>query len=232
MGAGFDTAVTARPGARFGPQGVRQGSRRISPDFAYDISTNENIYRDWAKVVDCGDAPLTYLDNTAALKQLDFAHKLVAGRRANNSEYSTPRILVLGGDHTTTLSALRSTIAHWGAVSVIHFDSHLDSWDPEVVGGGISHYAGVNHGTFLHIAHEEGLITNSSVHAGIRTPVFRPKEDVRNDVRCGFDIVKATDIDRLGTQGIIDRLKERVGQSNVYISVDIDVLDPAYAPGE
>ncbi|KAB2573721.1 putative agmatinase 1 [Lasiodiplodia theobromae] len=105
-----------------------------------------------------------------------------------------------------------------------------DTWDPEVLGGGISHYAGVNHGTFLHIAHEEGLIRNTSIHAGIRAPVMRPKGDIRNDIRCGFDMVKAREIDRIGIDGVIERLKQRVGDSNVYISVDIDVLDPAFAP--
>jgi len=85
-------------------------------------------------------------------------------------------------------------------------------------------------GTFLHIAHEEGLIRNTSIHAGIRAPIARPKGDIRNDLRCGFEMVKARDIDMIGVQGIIDKLKSRVGDSRVYISVDIDVLDPAFAP--
>lgn len=93
-------------------------------------------------------------------------------------------------------------------------------------------FSGVNHGTFLHLAHEEGLISNKSIHAGIRAPVARPKDDIRNDVRCGFEIVKARDIDRIGVNGIVHKLKGRVGTSKVYISVDIDVLDPAFAPGE
>jgi agmatinase len=99
-----------------------------------------------------------------------------------------------------------------------------------LTGGGISHYAGVNHGTFLHIAHEEGLVRNTSIHAGIRAPVMRPTKDVRNDLRCGFEMIKARDIDRLGIQGVIEKLKKRVADSKVYISVDIDVLDPAFAP--
>lgn len=90
---------------------------------------------------------------------------------------------------------------------------------------------GVNHGTFLHVAHEEGLIKNTSIHAGIRAPLIRRKGDLRNDVRCGFDIITARAIDKIGADGIISQIKQRVGDSNVYISVDIDVLDPAYAPG-
>ncbi|KAF2709036.1 Arginase/deacetylase [Pleomassaria siparia CBS 279.74] len=230
LGAPFDTGVTARPGARFGPYGIRRGSRRISPEGAWDVFTGENVFHDWATIVDCGDAPLTFLDNTVALRQLDAAHKIVSGRPSKSSEKSVPRIITLGGDHTTTLSALRSTHRNWGPVSVIHFDSHLDTWDPKVLGGGISHYAGVNHGTFLHIAHEEGLIRNTSIHAGIRAPMVRPKGDLRNDLRCGFEIAKARDIDKVGVSGVIEKLKKRVVDSRVYISVDIDVLDPAFAP--
>jgi agmatinase len=88
-----------------------------------------------------------------------------------------------------------------------------------------------NTGTFLHIAHEEGLITNRSIHAGIRAPVSRPKKDRRNDIRCGFATIRARDIDKIGVQGIIQKLRDRVKGTKVYVSVDIDVLDPAYAPG-
>ncbi|KAF2107961.1 arginase family protein [Lophiotrema nucula] len=230
LGAPFDTGVTARPGARFGPGGIRQGSRRIGPEMAFDVETGDNVFLEWAHIVDCGDAPLTFLDNTVALEQLDEAHKIISARLASSKKYSVPRIVTLGGDHTTTLSALRSAYQRWGQVSVIHFDSHLDTWDPEVLGGGISHYAGVNHGTFLHIAHEEGLIRNNSIHAGIRAPVIRRKGDVKNDIRCGFEILHARAIDRIGVTGIVEKLKSRVSDSVVYISVDIDVLDPAFAP--
>ena len=231
LGAPFDTGTTARPGARFGPMGIRAGSRRILPGFATSPYTGENAFEEWAKIVDCGDAPLTFLDNTVALKQLEKAHKAVSSRTANATTVSkTPRIIALGGDHTTTLAALRSTIDHWGTVSVIHFDSHIDTWDPKALGGGLSHYAGVNHGTFLHIAHEEGLISNRSIHAGIRGALSKRNGDVKNDRRCGFDMITARDIDRLGIDGVIDRIKQQVGEANVYVSVDIDVLDPAFAP--
>ncbi|MCJ1444438.1 MAG: hypothetical protein MMC23_004940 [Stictis urceolatum] len=260
LGAQFDTGVTARPGARFGPVGIRLGSRRVHPQFYFDVTTGEmncsmksplpaanlifvaqgnNPFDEWANIVDCGDPLLTFLDNTVALKQLEKAHKVVAARKPNaTSSTLAPRIITLGGDHTTTLAALRSTHKVWGKVAVVHFDSHIDAaneksdtWDPKVIGGGLSEYAGVNHGTFLHIAHEEGLISNASIHAGIRAPVSRPKGDRRNDLRCGFEVVRAGDLDRIGVQGIINRIKDRVQDSRVYISVDIDVLDPAYAPG-
>lgn len=134
---------------------------------------------------------------------------------------------MLGGDHTVTLAALRSTIDHWGVVNVIHFDSHIDTWNPKVFGGGITDYASVNHGTFLHIAHEEGLISNdSSIQAGIRAPLGSHRRDLDNDVQCGFEIITARDIDELEAKGVIKKLKDRTGSGNVYITVDIDVLDP------
>ncbi|KAI0596516.1 arginase [Biscogniauxia sp. FL1348] len=259
LGAPFDTGVTARPGARFGPGGIRIGSQRKSAEFSWSVYTGRNPLLSWATVVDCGDVPLTWLDNNVALAQLDKAHSVVSGRKASNESYSvTPRIITLGGDHTTTLSALRSTYKRWGAVSVIHFDSHIgkptpppfylptylpnprmnkklnadltDTWDPAVLGGGISDYAGLNHGTFLHIAHEEGLIRNTSIHAGIRAPLLRRKGDRRNDARCGFSLVTARALDLHGAAGVISQIRERVRGTKVYISVDIDVLDPAFAP--
>ncbi|KAI1165674.1 arginase [Nemania serpens] len=231
LGAPFDTGVTARPGARYGPLGIRVGSQGKYPDGAWSVYTGKNALESWATVVDCGDVPLTYLDNNYALAQLTKGHKVVSGRKSANQTYSpTPRIIMLGGDHTTTLPALRSVHKHWGQVSVIHFDSHIDTWEPSVLGGGISDYAGLNHGTFLHIAHEEGLIRNTSIHAGIRGPLVRPRGDIRNDERCGFARLTARDLDRLGTAGIVSRIRDRVGAGPVYVSVDIDVLDPAFAP--
>jgi len=89
--------------------------------------------------------------------------------------------------------------------------------------------------TFLHLhandVPRQGLIHNSSIHVGIRAPVLRPQGDIRNDIRCGFEIVTARDLDRLGVDGIVQKIKSRVGDTRVYITVDIDVLDPAYAPG-
>ncbi|KAI1778701.1 arginase family protein [Hypoxylon cercidicola] len=232
LGAPFDTATSYRPGARFGPHGIRDGSRRIRPPHSWNVYTGRNRFAEWAKLVDCGDAPLTYIDNTVALKQLVKAHKIISGRLANNASISTiPRIMMLGGDHTITLAALRSTFERWGVVNVIHFDSHIDTWNPKVQGGGVTEYASVNHGTFLHIAHEEGLISNdSSIHAGIRAPLGTQRTDLDNDAQCGFEVVTARDIDELGTKGVIQKLKDRVKDGKVYITVDIDVLDPAYAP--
>ncbi|KAG9256146.1 arginase family protein [Emericellopsis atlantica] len=274
LGAPLDTTVTGRPGARYGPSAIRAGSLRKA--WGFDTYTGRDPLKGWARVVDCGDAPMTWLDNRAAIKTLDQAHRLTAARPpADDSKSHVPRIVTLGGDHTTTLSALRGTYDNWGHVSVVHFDSHIGELDPDAaccsntafsayaknflkirgipkflltrrVGGGVSDYAyapmcreefqadafhrGLNHGTFLHVAHEEGLIRNSSIHVGIRASLNRREGDMKNDRRCGFATITARDLDTCGVQGVVDQIRNRVKDTQVYITVDIDVLDPAFAP--
>ncbi|KAF2964258.1 hypothetical protein GQX73_g9319 [Xylaria multiplex] len=267
LGAPFDTGVTARPGARYGPRGIRTGSQRQYADAAWSVYTGKNALKSWATVVDCGDVPLTYLDNNYALAQLTKGHK-VSGRsheyvnlrgwypgvaltsvfllrsslRGKRLTRVTPRYP--GSSCSAVITRRRSLrCGRYGSKSLCYLCAsegmrkeadgnslpNLDTWDPLVLGGGISDYAGLNHGTFLHIAHEEGLIRNTSIHAGIRGPLARRKGDIRNDERCGFARLTARDIDRFGTSGIVSRIRDRV-TGPVYISVDIDVLDPAFAP--
>src|SRR5579862_7434760 len=176
-------------------------------------------------------APLTPFDNRIAFRQIKQSHERLTRFSTSSPKNGTiPRIITLGGDHTITLPALRAIHANFGKVAVLHFDSHLDTWSPEVLSGNQSSYAAINHGTFLHIAHEEGLLVDGkNMHAGIRTQL-ESWGDIKNDRRCGFGIVYANDIDRYGVQGVVERIKKRVGEEKVYVSVDIDVLDPAYAP--
>jgi len=137
-------------------------------------------------------------------------------------------VITLGGDHTITLPLLRSINRAYGPVSVIHFDSHLDTWRPKVFGGSPSEVASINHGTYFYHASQEGLLRNdSNIHAGIRTTLSGPS-DYENDGYCGFEIVEAREIDKIGTDGIIKKILDRVGTKNpVYLSLDIDTLDPA-----
>ena len=122
-----------------------------------------------------------------------------------------PRLITLGGDHTITLPLLRSMHRAYGPISVIHFDSHLDTWRPKVFGGAPSRQASINHGTYFFHASEEGLLRNdTNIHAGIRT-TLSGLSDYANDGYCGFHIVEARDIDALGTAGIIQKIHERVG---------------------
>ena len=139
-----------------------------------------------------------------------------------------PRVITLGGDHTITLPLLRSVTKAYGPISVIHFDSHLDTWRPKVFGGAPTTQASINHGTYFYHAHGEGLLANdTNIHAGIRT-TLSGLSDYDNDGYCGFEIVEAREIDTIGTAGIIKKIRDRVGtEKPVYLSIDIDTLDPA-----
>ncbi|EYE92890.1 Arginase/deacetylase [Aspergillus ruber CBS 135680] len=130
-----------------------------------------------------------------------------------------------------TLPALRSLHPTWGKVAVLHFDSHLDSWDPKKLGGGLSKYAEVTHGSLLHLSREEGLLSgNNNMHLGSRSMLFDKDYDLDNDARCGFSYIRARELDVIGLDAVIERILKTVVDQFVYLRVDIDVLDPAFAP--
>ncbi|KAI4180249.1 MAG: hypothetical protein L6R41_007357 [Letrouitia leprolyta] len=179
-------------------------------------------------------------DNAYAIQQIETGHHKLLTRTPFTNAHSPgpsksgstlPRLITLGGDHTITLPLLRSVTAAYGPISVIHFDSHLDTWRPKVFGGAPSAQASINHGTYFYHAHLEGLLANdSSIHAGIRT-TLSGLSDYENDGYCGFEIVEAREIDSIGVEGVIRKLRDRVGTERpVYLSIDIDTLDPAFAP--
>jgi agmatinase len=131
---------------------------------------------------------------------------------------------MLGGDHTIALGGLRAVARTHGPVALIHFDAHLDTWNS---------YFGADrtHGTIFRRAHEEGLlIQDACTHIGIRGPLYAA-EDLTDDAAFGFEIIRAEDLDRIGIEEIVDRVRRRTGDAPVYLSIDIDVLDPAFAPG-
>ena len=229
VGAPFDSGVSYRPGARFGPLGIRMGSRRLAP--AYSVYRDGfDPYKNWAKIVDCGDPPVTPLDNRIALDQIYRANRAIAKHKSTkNNVNKVPKVFTLGGDHTITLPAIKAAYENFGPITVIHFDSHLDTWNPYYFGGNVTDYQSVNHGTYLHWAHEKGLLSNNSIHAAIRGP-YPGKKDVEHDEHCGFDRILARDIDKIGTQGIIDKIRSRVGNGAIYITVDVDSMDPANTP--
>ncbi|PWN49135.1 Arginase/deacetylase [Violaceomyces palustris] len=253
IGMPLDTATSYRPGARFGPMGIRQGSRRLRLYGGYNVPLDVNPFSSWAKIVDCGDVSATSYDTAKAIQQIEQGHKRALHRTAKATSKSIvsgkgddfyvkeaegfglggrihPRIISLGGDHSITLPILRSITSAYGPVSVIHFDSHLDTWKPRVFGGSKSETAAVNHGTYFYHASKEGLIRNgTSIHAGIRTTLSGP-QDYENDEECGFKLHEAREIDTIGTQGFIDAIKSTVKDTPVYLSIDIDVLDPSAAP--
>ena len=134
------------------------------------------------------------------------------------------QVVVLGGDHTVALPVLRALSAQHGPLALVHFDAHLDTWDT---------YFGApyTHGTPFRRAAEEGLLPKDrSAHVGIRGPLYDPA-DLEDDARFGFTIVHAQEFERRPVHEVVARLVERVGDAPLYVSVDIDVLDPAHAPG-
>jgi agmatinase len=137
---------------------------------------------------------------------------------------SADRLLTLGGDHTIALPLLRVAARRHGPVAVLHFDAHLDTWDT---------YFGepYTHGTPFRRASEEGLIdANRSLHVGIRGPLYADTDLVESG-QLGYATIACTDYDRLGLDGVLHAARDRLGDGPVYVSVDIDVIDPGMAPG-
>lgn len=212
VGVPFDAGVTYRPGARFGPAHVRESSRLLRPfNPAQEIGPFA-----LQQVADAGDIAVNPFSIEEAIADVE------SGARALMERSGT--VLAVGGDHTIALPMLRAIAAVHGPVAVVHFDAHLDTWDTYFG-------AAYTHGTPFRRASEEGLIDRSGcLHVGIRGPLYSA-QDLRDDIELGFQTVPCTEIETLGTLGLCDRIRDRVGDRPVYVSVDIDVLDPAFAPG-
>ncbi|KAL5494731.1 hypothetical protein ACEPAI_192 [Sanghuangporus weigelae] len=241
LGMPFDTGVTYRPGARFGPFAIRSGARRQRETRGYTMSWGTDPYSLGSKVVDCGDVPVSPFDNALAVDQMEVAYSTLLARPVANAtasgsngtqtlaldDQAHPRIISLGGDHTIVLPILRALHKVYGPVSVIHFDAHLDTW--AAYPGQATEQSRVTHGTFFFLAAEEGLMSSRCIHAGIRCKMNGPA-DLQNDDTVGFQVISTDDIDDLGIPEIIKRIRARVGDTPVYLSLDIDVLDPGIAP--
>jgi agmatinase len=212
LGVPFDSGVSFRPGARFGPAHIRESSRLLRP---YNPAADVEPFA-LQQVADAGDVTCNPFDIGESVAAIEHAARALVEDGA--------RLLTLGGDHTIALPMLRAMAAAHGPIAVIHFDAHLDTWDT---------YFGApyTHGTPFRRASEEGLIDQTaSMHIGIRGPLYS-RDDLTEDARLGFQAVHCTEVDRIGVDGVVARLKERVGAAPVYVSIDIDVLDPAFAPG-
>jgi len=212
LGVPFDTGVSYRPGARFGPSHIRESSRLLRP---YNPAQDVKPFA-VQQVVDGGDIAVNPFDIAEALATVQSHAAKVLAEGA--------KLLTLGGDHTIALPLLRAMAEKHGPLAVVHFDAHLDTWD--------SYFgADYTHGTPFRRASEEGLLDRDAcMHIGIRGPLYTAN-DLVEDGDLGFQIVHATEIDTLGVAGVIERMLARVGDRPVYVSIDIDVLDPAFAPG-
>ncbi len=248
LGVPFDGVVSYRPGARFGPRAIRAGSSRQTTFRGYNPRAKLNPYKSWATIVDCGDIPVTPFDNMLALRQMSEAFQELGARQPTQKstdsgvEYMRkPKLLTLGGDHSIALPALRALKKIYGQpISVVHFDAHLDTWHPAkypsawIDPSDPSTPSFFNHGSMFWMAGIEGLIANgSSVHAGLRTLLSGDTdENYENDTQQGWTRISTDDIDDIGVNGIIESIMEQVGSEKpVYLSIDIDVIDPGLAPG-
>ncbi|BGP57304.1 hypothetical protein JCM8202v2_004944 [Rhodotorula sphaerocarpa] len=244
LGMPYDTSVSFRPGARFGPNAIRQGSRRMAKNRGYSIPWNFNPFLVGASIMDCGDVPISPYDNSLALDQMETAYSTLLAREVDTDftrEHGGtkafaldgkehPKIVTLGGDHTIVLPILRSLAKVYGPVAVLHFDAHLDTWNGAMYNGAWTPQSQITHGSMFWKASTEGLVSNtSSLHAGIRTRLSE-FEDLTHDTEVGFKLLTTDDIDELKPSGIIRKIKERVGEMPVYLSLDIDVVDPSMAP--
>ena len=210
-GVPFDSGVSYRPGARFGPAHIRQSSRLLRP---YNPVLEVAPFGR-QQVVDAGDIPSNPFDILEAIGQIE--------RGADELSRDGQRLVSLGGDHTVALPLLRSVARRHGPVSLVHFDAHLDTW-PTYFG------ARYTHGSMFRRAAEEGLfVPGHSAHVGIRGSLYA-REDLDEDAGMGFRVFSCVDIDEFGVPAIVERLREQIGDRPAYLSIDIDVLDPAFAP--
>ncbi|KAJ5266116.1 hypothetical protein N7524_007134 [Penicillium chrysogenum] len=232
LGFPYDTSTSYRPGARFGPRGIRAGSAREKKGRSYNTVWEVDPYDEGLEIIDCGDIPITPFDAAHAFKQMEQGYRQVLYHpTSEGNSWEHPRIVSLGGDHSIVLPILRSLKHVYGPISVIHLDSHLDTWDPyEGYTGIASNQSAITHGTFFWHASREGCISKgTSVHGGLRTKLFSPK-DYEIDQNVGFTIIEAHEIDDIGMSGIIGKVRNVVKDTPTYLSIDIDVLDPSIAP--
>ena len=213
LGIPFDAGTSYRPGARFGPQSIRQASRHLRTQYHPSYDTEPFVEQ---QVADAGDISCNPFNIEEAVGQIQLAAIEMLGK--------VNSIISLGGDHTIALPLLRAVNHFHGPVALVHFDAHLDTWDT---------YFGApyTHGTpFRRAAEEKLFLDHASMHVGIRGPLYS-RDDLDNDDELGFKVVHCDEFQKEGLDHVASRIKERVGDNPMYLSIDIDVLDPAHAPG-
>ena len=211
VGVPFDTGVTYRPGARFGPSHIRQSSRLLRP---YNPELDVSPFAG-QQVVDAGDLVCNPFDITTAVRQIEEQAFALIDGGAN--------LVTLGGDHTIAYPLLRAHHRRYGPVALVHFDAHLDTWDTYF-------NAPLTHGTPFRRAAEEGLfLPGHSAHVGIRGSLYTPK-DLTADADLGFTIIHCAEFEHRTVTDVVEQLRRTIGSHPLYVSIDIDVLDPSHAP--
>ena len=204
-GIPLDTATTNRPGARFGPRAIRAASSIMAWEKPYGMEFDPF---DKLAVVDAGDCYFDHGRPESTSEEIE-AHAFGIIEQG-------PALLALGGDHFVSYPLLRAHHRkHGGPLSLLHFDAHSDTWADE--------NDRIDHGTMFWWAAKNGLVDPaSSVQIGIRTT---------NPDTLGFNVIDAPDVHASGVEAVVARTREILGSRPVYLTFDIDCLDPSYAPG-
>jgi len=209
LGVPFDLATSNRPGTRFGPAAIRAASAQLAElrSFPGGIDPLDHVH-----AVDLGDVFLRYSDPLSMPGAIEAAAAAVLATGAT--------LIGLGGDHFITLPIMKATAARHGKLAMIQFDAHPDTWEdsPSLEG-----QFTLDHGTMFHRAVKQSVIDPSrSIQVGIRTWVGDPM---------GIAILDNMDCEDLSVAAIAETIRQTVGDGPCYLTVDIDCLDPAYAPG-
>ena len=204
-GVPFDTSTTNRPGARFGPRAIRSASTIMAWEKPYGMAFDPF---DKLAVADVGDCLFDHGKPETVPAAIE-AH-------ASNIISQGPALLTLGGDHFISYPILKAHAARHGApLSLLHFDAHSDSWRDDD--------ARVDHGTMFYWAAQEGIVDPAaSLQIGLRT---------ENPDTQGYNIIDAPSVHERGIASVIEEVRRCLGDRPVYLTFDIDCLDPAYAPG-
>ncbi|MDO6590218.1 agmatinase [Loktanella sp. D2R18] len=204
MGVPFDNAVTYRPGTRLGPRAIRAASVQLAELKAFPWGFDPF---DTLNVVDFGDVMLDPHHPETVLPAIrSQAAQIIA---------TGAKLLTLGGDHSIAYPLIKAHAEKHGPIALIQIDAHCDTWEDDGVA--------IDHGTMFARATVDGIIDpDKSTQIGLRT---------YNDSDHGFEILSSPWIHRHGIHAAIDVAKERAGDAPVYVSFDIDGLDPAFAPG-
>lgn len=203
-GVPFDAATSGRPGSRFGPGAIRQISTNLTWEgcrWPWDFNLHQRL-----KIIDCGDLVYNFSDSQNLSEKLQLhAEKLLTNGK---------RMLTFGGDHYITLPLLRAHTKHFGKMALVHFDAHTDTYSNSQM---------FDHGTMFFSAPQEQLIDPyHSVQIGIRTEF---------DKTLGFKVLDAALVNDRSVDEILSEVKDTVGNLPIYLTFDIDCLDPAHAPG-
>jgi agmatinase len=211
-GIPFDTATSYRTGPRFGPEAIRSASALLRP---YNPALGVNLV-DALSIVDYGDVPVSPGDTERTYAQIEEALAPLVDAGVFPA--------ALGGDHAITLAELRALARKYGPLALVQLDSHGDVWES---------YFGQRyfHGTTFKRALEEGLLdASASVQAGMRGSLYGPGDiDVAKEM--GFTVLTTDELRELGPVGYGELVRSTVGDRAVFMSFDIDFLDPAFAPG-